>query len=98
MAVVPAMAQESAPEEPQRQRYLSDIRLHRDSVDMHVVGPKDDRLPRLRRSKAARPWPGPDVAYEVQPWSDGAVTASGWCFALDREFAGLGRWVKCAGY
>lgn len=97
-AAVPALAQEpgaAGPDAPPRQRYLSDVRLHRESADVHVVGPKDDRLPRSPRVRGARPWPGPDVAYEVQPLPDGSVDASGWCFDLDPRFAGLANWSRC---
>lgn len=94
----PAVGQETNTDTPPKQKYLSDITLKHEKLNpkqrLAKESPRTDR----RRARAARPWPGPDVAYEVQPWTDGAITASGWCFALDPEFAGLGRWVKCAGY
>jgi hypothetical protein len=95
IAVTPAMGQEPETDSPAAQKYLSDIKL---KLERRNVLPAKDSNSRERRHRTARPWPGPDIAYEVQPWSDGVVTASGWCFALDPEFRGLARWVRCADY
>jgi hypothetical protein len=97
IGVAPAIGQERGADAPPVQKYLSDIKLKHESADTRMPTRKDSVRAEHRRQRPARPWPGSEVTYEVQPWTDGMVQASGWCFVVDPEFAGLGSWMKCAG-
>jgi hypothetical protein len=77
------------PDRPAKQRYLSDVRLHREPAAARMP----DRAP--VRPRGERPFPGPDVAYEVNRWTDGAVETSAWCYAADPAHRGLGGWTGC---
>lgn len=98
LGAAPAVGQESDTDTPPKQKYLSDFKLKHERLNPRQSLAKESPRTERRRTRSERLWPGPDIAYEVQPWTNGMVTTSGWCFTLDPEFSGLGRWVRCAGY
>ncbi|MGY3582419.1 hypothetical protein ACVIGB_000657 [Bradyrhizobium sp. USDA 4341] len=83
---------------------MSLLTVEAEAAEVAVIGKEFGsakmRPVRVRTHHVVRPFayvpPAPTV--EVQPWSDGLLEVSGWCFIPDADFAGLGAWRGCGVY